>query len=99
MQIPCLGGVTKFLVVVGPAPAGVLYAGLQIIKMDHFMKNGSRHVFYGSVEGSRSDIQFMALSAVRPLPCLSHGDMPVGPGGTLDGNNGFLDNPAEIMLI
>ena len=34
MQIPCLSGVTKFLVVVGPAPAGVLYAGLQIIKMD-----------------------------------------------------------------
>ncbi len=41
MQIPCLGGIAKFLVVVGPAPAGVLYAGLQIIKVDHFMKSGS----------------------------------------------------------
>ena len=63
------------------------------------MKHGSRHVFYGAVQRPGSDVKLMPLSAVRPLPCLSYGDMPVGPGGTLDGNNGFLDNPAEIMLI
>lgn len=71
MEVSLLGGVPEFLVVVGSSPAGILYAGLEVEQVDHFMKNRSRHIFNGPIQGSGSYVQFVALSSVRPFITLS----------------------------
>ena len=90
MQIPDLRRLPKSLVVVGPAPAGVLYSRLEVEQVDHLMEHRSCYVFDGPVKGPGSYVQFMPLSSIRPLPRLGYGDMTVSPGGALDGDNSLI---------
>lgn len=99
MEVPRLRRLPKPLVVVGPAPAGVLYPGLYIIEMDHFMEHRSRHVLDGPVQGPGSDVQLMPCSPVRPLPRLGYGDVSVSPWRALDSNDRLLNGPVKVMRI
>lgn len=98
VQVTGDGGVAELLVVVRPAPAGVLDALLHIPQVHTFVQHGGDHVFDGPVQCPRPDVQFVP-GAVAPVPCPGDGHMAVGPRGTLDGYNRFLELPAEIFGI
>ena len=99
LQVTGLRGVPEAAVVVRPAPAGVLHASLQVEQVDHFMKESSGNVLNGPIQRPRSDVQLVSRASVRSLPRLCHGDMSVGPGRVLDGDDGLLDDAVEVSLV
>ena len=80
VQIALLGSVAEPLVVVCPASAAILNPVLQVVEVHHFMQHRRHYVFNGSIKRSRSDVQLMALLAVRPAPRFGDGHMTVCTG-------------------
>lgn len=77
------------LIMVGAAPAGVLDIVDLTVVVDHFMNKGSDGIRNGAVQGFSGDIDFMVglLTLIIP-PDFRTGEVPIGAGAGLDGNNG-----------
>lgn len=89
-QVPCLSCIPEGLVVVCPVPAAILDSILQMVEVYHLVQDGGNHVFDWPVQRPRADVQLVAAFPVRTGPRFSNGNMPVGPGRGLDGNNWLL---------
>lgn len=90
-QAALFGLLFETLIMIGTAPAGVLDIVDLTVVMDHFMDKGSDGIRNGAVQGFSGDIDFMVglLTLVIP-PDFRTGEVPIGAGGGLDGNNVHL---------
>lgn len=73
-------GLKPFIVIFPAAAAAILNALLHIVEMHTFMQHCGNHIFNGSVERSRADVQLVPVF-LAPPPCLANRDMTIRAGG------------------
>lgn len=80
------GGDFEAAVVVGVAPAAILYAVLIVVIMHHFVKQGRGHFLDGAGQCPNSYIDFVGAAQLGNPCVLTQGKMAVGAGRGLYGN-------------
>lgn len=97
-QPPPLRFLLKALVVVGVAPAAILYPMCQIVQVYGFVYDGCNYFLDWSLQRLRAYVQLVPLLSLA-FPYLGNGHMSVGSGCALDGDNWLLQLPAEPVGI
>ncbi len=98
LEVSALGSIAKPFVMVGAAPAAILYALLDIPKVDAFMQQRSGHILNGAVKSTRANIEFVPV-LLAFAPAFAHGYVTVCAGRTLDSDNRFFKLACKILLI
>lgn len=98
VQIPGGGCIAESFIVVSAPAAGVLDALLHIPQMDTFVQHGGNHIFDGTVQRPRADVQLVP-GARSFVPRLGDCDMAVSPRGALYGDDGFLQLIVKIFGV
>ena len=80
-------GFLELLVVVGSRTGSVLNTVLKVLKMNHFMNQGSTSFFKGAVQIFGTQIDFIVAFIFPGLPSLPAGTPSIGPTGMIRGNS------------
>ena len=97
-QPPPLRFLLEALVVVGVAPAAILYPVCQIVQVYGFVYDGCNYFLDWSLQRLRAYVQLVPLLSLA-FPHLGNGHMSVGSGCALDGDNWLLQLPAEPVGV
>ena len=80
------GGGFEAPVMVGVAPAAILYAVLEVVVVNHFVKQGRRHFLDGTGQRPGPDIDFMGAAQLGNPGIFPQGEVAVGAGRGLYGD-------------
>ena len=79
-------GFFELPVVVGTRTGSILNIVLKVLKVNHFMKQGSTGFFKGPVQVFGAQIDFIVAVILASLPSLPAGTPSIGPTGMIRGN-------------